>query len=71
MQNVMAVVSRYNSYDSFTSFYSEGNPTVPYTHKGTPLTLNTIRVRILNGDKEIVDSIGNNNAIYIEHVSTK
>ena len=71
MNNIMSVVSRYNSYGQFTSFYSEGNTSVPYTHMGLPVMINNLNVKIMNGDKEISDSIGSRNSIYIEHISTK
>lgn len=69
--NIMSVVSRYQSYDSYTSFYNEGNPSVPYIHKGNPIQINNFKVRILNPDKTISDNIGNSNSIYLEHIKMK
>ena len=69
--NIMAVVSRYQSIDNYTSFYSEGSPSVPYIHKGLPIQINNFKIRILNPDKEVADNIGNSNSIYLEHIKMK
>jgi hypothetical protein len=69
--NIMSVVSRYQSIDNYTSFYSEGNPSVPYIHKGLPMQINNFKVRILNPDKQVADNIGNGNSIYLEHIRIK
>ena len=69
--NIMSVVSRYQSIDNYTSFYSEGNPSVPYVHKGLPIQLNNFKVRILNPDKQVADNIGSGNSIYLEHIRIK
>ena len=64
-------MSRYQSVDNYTSFYNEGNTSVPYIHKGNPIQLNNFKVRILNPDKNVADNIGASNAIYLEHVKFK
>ena len=69
--NIMSVVSRYQSIDNYTSFYNEGNPSVPYVHKGLPIQINNFKIRILNPDKEVADNIGASNSIYLEHVKFK
>ncbi len=69
--NIMSIVSRYQSIDNYTSFYNEGNPSVPYIHKGLPIQINNFKVRILNPDKAVADNIGSSNAIYLEHIKFK
>jgi len=69
--NIMSVVSRYQSIDNYTSFYNEGNPSVPYIHKGLPIQINNFKVRILNPDKEVSDNLGSSNSIYLEHIKFK
>ena len=69
--NIMSVVSRYQSIDNYTSFYNEGNPSVPYIHKGSPIQINNFKVRILNPDKEVSDNLGSSNSIYLEHIKFK
>lgn len=69
--NIMAVVSRYQSIDNYTSFYTEGNTSVPYIHKGLPIQLNNFKIRILNPDKQVADNIGASNSIYLEHIKMK
>ena len=69
--NIMAIVSRYQSIDNFTSFYSEGSPSVPYIHKGLPIQINNFKIKILNPNKEVCDNLGPSNSIYLEHIKDK
>jgi len=69
--NIMSIVSRFQSIDNYTSFYNEGNPSIPYIHKGNPIQLNNFKIRILNPNKEVSDNLGSSNSIYLEHIKFK
>lgn len=61
---IHGIVSRYYSQGSYTSSYGEGG--IPYIHKGTPITINDINVRILNPDNSLAGDIDSNNTIFLQ-----
>ena len=63
--NINAIASRYYSIGSYTS--TELDPSLIYKHRGEPLLLSDIRVRILTPEKQLAD-VGNDNSIFIEIV---
>ena len=63
--NINAIASRYYSVGSYTS--TELDPSLIYKHRGEPLLLSDIRVRILTPDKKLAN-VGNDNSIFIEIV---
>ena len=63
--NINAIASRYYSIGSYTS--TELDPSLIYKHRGEPLLLSDIRVRILTPEKQLAD-VGSDNSIFIEIV---
>ena len=63
-QTIKAVVSRFYTSDSYTSFYNEGN-IEPYTHVGNPLVLSGFNVKILNPEYQ-QSNIEADNTLYLE-----
>ena len=61
---IHGIVSRYYSQGSYTSSYGEGG--IPYIHKGAPITINDINVRILNPDNSLAGDIDSNNTIFLQ-----
>ncbi len=62
-QNISGIVNRYYSLGTYTS--SEGS-TFQYTHRGVPVYLRDIRIRILDNDKNLATGIGDDNTIFLE-----
>ena len=69
MTGVQSIISRFYNTDQITSAYSEGS--IPYIHKGGPISLSNIRVRILNPQKDVAENLGNRTCIYLQHDSQK
>lgn len=69
--NIKAIIGNYFlSGDSFTM--SMGPDSYIYQHKGQPLPLSSIKVRILNPvTKEVADNIGTNSTIYLQVTKEK
>ena len=63
-RNITALISRYFESNSYCS----GNisDAITYIHKGLPVLLSSIGVRILNGDGIIVSGLGADNSVYIQ-----
>lgn len=60
-----------SKYYSYTGFYSSGiDDGFIYEHKGVPIYIKSIRTRILQPNKTLASDIGNDNTIYIEHLTT-
>lgn len=60
-RNIMAIVSKY--YESGS--YTDGIDGIPYVHKGAPVILSSLGVRILNSDNKIPDTLGTDNTVFI------
>jgi hypothetical protein len=69
--NIKAIVGNYFlSGDSFTM--SMAPDSYVYQHKGQPLTLSSIKVRLLNPvTKDVADNIGTNSTIYLQVTKEK
>lgn len=67
--DIGAIVSRYYETDSYTSGSSLDS--VPYIHKGSPINLNSFRVRILTPDKQLVNNLGDGSAVYLQITKTE
>jgi hypothetical protein len=62
-RNINAIVSRYYSQGSYTSMESDN--TLLYIHKGVPLYLKDIRIRILDSDRNLVTNVGSDNSVFV------
>ena len=61
--SIQNVVNRYYSKGSFS--VSE-DTSLGYTHRGAPLVLSGFHIRILNPQRELVSTLGDNSTIFIE-----
>ena len=61
-RNIMGIVSKYYESESYT----DGTQGIPYIHKGTPVQLSQIGVRILNSNNVVPDIIGDDNTIFLQ-----
>lgn len=61
-RNIMAIVSKYYESESYT----DGVDGIPYIHKGAPVQLSEIGVRILNSDNVVPNILGDDNTIFIQ-----
>tara|TARA_R110000787_G_scaffold5354_1_gene19575 strand:- start:1575 stop:3752 length:2178 start_codon:yes stop_codon:yes gene_type:complete len=62
-QNISGIVNRYYSLGTYTS--SEGS-SFNYIHKGVPVYLKDIRIRVLDSDKNLATNIGDDNTIFLQ-----
>ena len=65
-RHIVAIVSRYYEKNSYTS--STSADSIVYTHKGSPVILNSFRCRILDSNKDLALNIGEDNTVYLEIV---
>lgn len=63
-QFIQGIVNRYYSLGAYTSGGTESS--LIYTHKGSPIYLRDIKVRILDSDKNQVNNIGEDNTIFLQ-----
>jgi hypothetical protein len=61
-RNIMGIVSKYYESESYT----DGTQGIPYIHKGAPVQLSQIGVRILNSNNVVPDIIGDDNTIFLQ-----
>lgn len=61
--SIQNVVNRYYSKGSFS--VSE-DTSLGYTHRGAPLVLSGFHIRILNPQRELVSTLGDNSTIFVE-----
>lgn len=62
--NISAVVStQYDSNDIVTGF---ADSSIPYVHKGNPVAIGSLRVRILDPAKQVSPTLGPNNAVFLQ-----
>ena len=62
--NISAIVSRYYENNNYCS--GSISDSIPYIHRGAPITINNFRVRILSSTNEIANDIGQDNTIYLQ-----
>lgn len=65
---IQALVGKYYSQGNFTESESDG---IQYIHKGEPLTIQSIRTRILNTQLELEPRLGTNSAFVLTIEKTK
>ena len=63
---IKSVVSRYQSYQSYTAGSSDGS--LIYVHKGAPTVISSFHVRILDSKKQLANNIGNDNTVFLNLV---
>ena len=64
---IQAIVNKYYNLNSYTS--SDGS-NIFYQHRGEPITLSSLRVRILNPDMSLAD-VGNDTTIFLSIVKSQ
>ncbi len=64
--NIQGIVNRYYSLGAYTSGSTDSS--LIYRHTGDPLYINQIKCRILDSDKNLATSIGDDNTIFLEIV---
>jgi hypothetical protein len=60
---IKSIVSRYQSYESYTAGSSDGS--LIYMHKGPTALLSSFNVRILDSSKQLATNIGNDNTVFL------
>jgi hypothetical protein len=64
-RTINGIVSKYQSYTSFT--YGESDGAITYTHQGNSVLLKSLEIKILKSDKTSASSeIGNDNTVYLQ-----
>mgnify|MGYP003635640528 CR=1 FL=1 len=61
-RSINQIINRYYSLNTYTS--AEGNQLV-YTHKGEPVYLSSLKIRVLNPDQTLA-SVGSDNTVFIK-----
>jgi len=62
--SISGIISRYYGYGSYTYGTSDGS--ITYVHKGAPVIIKSIGVRILDSDKQLDQTVGPDNSIYMQ-----
>jgi len=65
-RTIQGIVSRYYEQQSYTSATSDA--AIAYVHKGEPIYLRDLRIRILKSDGTLADNIGDDNTVYLQVV---
>ncbi len=65
-KDVVSIVSRYYSKDSYT--VGSSADTIVYQHKGSPVLLSSFACRILDSDGNLANNIGGDNTVFLELV---
>ena len=60
--NIMGIVNRFYSIGAYTT---QDGSNIVYTHKGKDLYLNSIKIRILDSDRQEVPSLGDDNTVFL------
>jgi len=63
-RTIQGIVSRYYEQQSYTSATSDS--AISYIHKGEPIYLRNLRIRILKSDGSLADNIGDDNTVYLQ-----
>ncbi len=66
---VKSIMNRYYTVDSYTTSYGEGD--ITYQHKGDPVKVSSVGIRILKPDGTLSDDIGNSNSVFLEIIKEK
>lgn len=65
--SISGIISRYYSADSYTS--GTASDSIPYIHRGIgPISLDSMRIRILNPDGTLATDIGDDNTVFLQIV---
>lgn len=64
---VQQIVSKYYNYQSYT-VGSDG--IIPYVHKGAPVNISSIRVRVLDPRGNVDENVGNDNTVFINVIKS-
>jgi hypothetical protein len=67
-KNITAIVSKYYTNNNYTSAGSESS--IPYIHKGSPITLKAFQIRILDANGEIASDLGDDSTILLRVVKS-
>ena len=62
--SISGIISRYYGYGSYT--YGQSDGSITYVHKGAPVVIKSIGVRILDADKQLDQTVGPDNSIYMQ-----
>ena len=63
-KHIVAIVSKYYQKQNYTS--STSADSIVYTHKGSPMLLNSFKCRILDSNKVLAQNIGEDNTVVLE-----
>ena len=63
-QNISGILNRYYSLGAYTSGGQESG--IVYQHRGATMYLRDIRIRILDSDRNLANSIGEDNSVFIQ-----
>ena len=63
-QNISGILNRFYSLGAYTSGGQESG--LVYTHRGADMYLRDVRIRILDSDRNLANSIGEDNTVFIQ-----
>jgi len=63
-RNINGVITKYYSYGSYT--FAESDSAIQYIHKGSPIQLKSVRVRLLKSDMKLDENMGEDNTIIMQ-----
>lgn len=63
-RNINGIISKYYSYGSYS--FAESDSAIQYIHKGAPIQLKSVRVRLLKSDMKLDENLGEDNTIIMQ-----
>ena len=70
VNNIAGILSAYYAVGSYTTSGQESS--IPMVYNGiTPTLIKSFKVRILNPDRSVVDDLGNDNCVFLQHIKAK
>ena len=63
-QNISAILNRYYSLGAYTS--GDSSSSLTYKHRGDPIYLSALKIRILDSDRNLANTIGEDNTIFFD-----
>jgi len=69
-KQVQGIISKYYSFNGNYT-YGDSSGSIEYTHKGMPIYLHGIKLKILKSDKQVDNNLGDDNTIFFQLIKAE